>query len=1143
MAIDRRSELKAIRTFPALVTYLRHELDWPIENADFEELTFDYTPEELGIDRASAAKIQEIKRLRPLAPSQPWGIFFVRFEPKQLPVVALRRILSRVALKKRASVNSAERAAWAADDLLFISNFGEGNERRISFAHFSQDDSRVDLPILKVLGWDNQDTQLHLDHIVDTLHEHLAWPEDESDVVAWRTTWRAAFALRHREVVNTSKTLAVRLAELARAIRDRITTVLEIETDGGPVTRLMRAFQDALVHDLDADGFADMYAQTIAYGLLSARIADPEANTADHFAQHMRTSPFLKELLGTFLHVGGRQGDSAGATRIDFDELGVNEVVELLDDANMEAVVRDFGNKNPQEDPVIHFYELFLKEYDAKKRMQKGVFYTPRPVVSYIVRSVHEVLRQDFGLVDGLADTATWGEVVARKQGVELPHGIDPTDPFVSILDPATGTGTFLVEIIDVVYETLSNKWRATGSDHAEVLDLWNDYVAAHLLPRLHGYELLMAPYAIAHLKIGLKLHETGYRFEHEERARIYLTNALEPAQDFSDRFAFAIPALAHEAAAVTAVKEDQRFTVVIGNPPYAGISSNMTKDAQRMVDAYKMVDGHALNERKLWLQDDYVKFIRFAQTTLERTRTGVIGYITNHGYLDNPTFRGMRQSLIGTFEHLWLLDLHGNANKKEQSPDGSEDSNVFDIRQGAAILLGSASKANAAICHAELWGTRESKYRWLGAHSLAAGESMALQPDSPYYFLEPQNTGNRDEYRTAWKITEIMPAYCAGFVTARDHFVVAFEEGTLLGRIADLADENLSDADIRERYFAGRGSSKYPDGDTRGWKLPEVRARIQEDSKWRDRIVRCLYRPFDPRPIYWAEWMVDWPRPEMMRHMSEDHALAIATTRSVEVGEFDHVFCSRLRVGHHTVSLKEVNYMFPLWLEPDDAARQGMLALNTDRQPNFAPPFLRVLADSIGVAQDGRYGLPRDVEPEAILSYAYALLHSPGYRSRYAEFLKSDFPRVPLPGGRDVFDALATRGAELVSFHLTEAAALDDTPSRYRGPDKPQVGRVAWSDETVWLDARTKRDEDAGAQGTAAFDGVPQAVWEFRIGGYQVCHKWLKDRKGRALSNDDVAHYERIVASIAETIRLMQEVDDVIERHGGWPGAFAVGV
>ena len=569
MLTDHRERLAGIRRFDQLVAYLRDELGWPIDSDDFEELTFEYTPEELGIDSKNAAKIQEIKRLRPLVASQPWGIFFVKFEPKRLPVVALRRILSRVAVKKRASANSSERQTWAADDLLFVSNYGEGEERRISFAHFSRPREGHNLPTLKVLGWDNLDTPLHLDAVARELNDHLAWPDDEDDAHVWREQWRSAFKLHHLEVITTSKQLAERLAELARSIRDRVRTALSIETESGPLTRLQKALETALVSDLNETGFADMYAQTIAYGLLSARISDPERHTADDLAAHMQTNPFLKDLMETFLHVGGRRG-RVGGPGIDFDELGVSEVVELLDRAKMEAVILDFGDRNPQEDPVIHFYEHFLAAYDKKQKVGRGVFYTPRSAVSYIVRSVDRLLRIEFGLTDGLADTTTWGEIANGNKEVKLPDSTSPLQAFVQILDPATGTGTFLVEVIDVIYTTMVEKWNAEGHSEARIQELWNEYVPKHLLTRLHGYELLMAPYAIAHLKIGLKLYETGYRFDSDERARVYLTNALEPAGDKQLTLDI-LPALAHEAAAVNEVKQKQRFTVVIGNPPYLG--------------------------------------------------------------------------------------------------------------------------------------------------------------------------------------------------------------------------------------------------------------------------------------------------------------------------------------------------------------------------------------------------------------------------------------------------------------------------------------------------------------------------------------------------------------------------------------------
>ena len=592
MPTDHRAELAKIKRFDQLIAYLRDEMGWPIARDAFEDVDDLLRLHGRRARHRSARRRPRSRRSSACARSrrsQPWGIFFVKFEPKKLPVVALRRILSQVALKKRASANSAERAAWAADDLLFVSNYGEGDERQISFAHFSQAAGRP-------RPADPQGARLGQPRhrAAPRRRRREADPSTSPGPTTTATSRPGASAGAPPSRCATARSSPPRRtsrsawpswpAPSATASRPRSPS----RPSSGPLTKLMKAFQEALVHDLDADGFADMYAQTIAYGLLSARIADPHKKTADDFAAHMRTNPFLRELMETFLKVGGRRG-KAGGPGIDFDELGVSEVVELLDDANMEAVVRDFGDRNPQEDPVIHFYELFLKEYDAKKRMQRGVFYTPRPVVSYIVRSVDELLRTEFGLADGLADTTTWGEMAKRHKDLKIPEGVSPDQAFVQILDPATGTGTFLVEVIDLIHQTLVAKWKAQGHGEKKIEALWNEYVPKHLLPRLHGYELLMAPYAIAHLKIGLKLYETGYRFGSDERARIYLTNALEPAQ----RHLRAARVRSSGARARGAGgQRDQAEAAVHGrhrqSTVFASSSANMDRAIACLIDDYK---------------------------------------------------------------------------------------------------------------------------------------------------------------------------------------------------------------------------------------------------------------------------------------------------------------------------------------------------------------------------------------------------------------------------------------------------------------------------------------------------------------------------------------------------------------------------
>jgi Type ISP C-terminal specificity domain len=1138
MPIDHRTALAKIKRFDQLVAYLRDEMGWPIARDSFEDEDdwfFEFTAEELGIDPATSAKIEEIKRLRPLVPQQPWGIFFIKFEPKQLPVVALRRILSRVALKKRASANSAERTAWAADDLLFVSNYGEGDERQISFAHFSQSESKDDLPTLKVLGWNNLDTPLHLDDVAENLTHNLAWPTDDSDIEGWRKSWSAAFTLGHREVVTTSRDLSIRLAQLAAGIRDRINTALSIETESGPLTKLMNAFQEALVHDLDADGFADMYAQTIAYGLLSARIANPAGGTADQLPLSIPvTNPFLKELMETFLHVGGRRGGAGGAG-IDFDELGVSEVVDLLDHANMEAVVRDFGDRNPEEDPVIHFYELFLREYDPKKRMQRGVFYTPRPVVSYIVRSIDQLLRTKFGLEDGLADTTTWGEMADRHEELAIPAGVSREDHFVQVLDPATGTGTFLVEVIAVIHRTMTAKWKTQEHPNETTESLWNDYVATSLLPRLHGYELLMAPYAIAHVKLGLKLYETGYRFESHERARVYLTNALEPATDLTQQqLSGILPALAHEAMAVNEIKRKRRFTVVIGNPPYSNFGQlNRIPFILDLLGDYK----RGLNEKKLNLDDDFIKFFRFGHFLIEQAGAGVLGLITNNTYIDGITHRQMRRSLMDTFDFIHVLDLHGSSSKKEVSPDGSEDVNVFDIQQGVGIGLFVAPCSNGShqVAHRDLWGARERKYGELIGANVAAEHWTELRPEEPYYFFEPKDFSRTDEYSRWPSLIEVFRVNGPGVKTERDGVSIHWDRDALGDAVT--AFKSLPETELRELFGLG--------DDSRDWKVEAAKADvIANDAP--SRYTRILYRPFDVRHIWYSgqtRGFVGTPGYPVMRNMLDDGALGLLGMRQYEydVPDYCYVFVSRFLIDNRVfVSNRGIANIFPLYTYAGDTQGQGSF-VSHEPELNFRAEFLRAMAAMLDLPQSEITGIPEGLTAEAIFYYIYGLLHSLAYRLRYAEFLRIEFPRLPLASNLELMTGIARLGSDLASLHLMESPTLDLPLAMYEGPEAPEVTRIAWADETVWIDAPVARRGQPAASGTIGFCGVREEVWNFQIGGYQVCHKWLKDRKGRRLSGDDIAHYLKIVVAITETIRLMAEIDDVIEEHGGWPDAFVM--
>lgn len=1124
------ARLQSLKTLPQLTAYLRDELDWPIEAGDAEDITFDYTPSELGLDEKAAVRIKEIKQLRPLTGNQPWGIFFVNFEKKRLPVVVMRLILRALVLKKRASASNAERQAWQPHDLLFISAYGEETDRAITFAHFVENPGN-NLAELRVLGWDDDDTPLKMEYVAKMLHEKLRWDDKlAAHPDAWRQQWSDAFLIRHRFVITKSEELAAALAALARRIRSRVGTVLRSEDGFGQMRKLQDAFRAGLIHDLDDAGFADMFAQTVTYGLfsLACRRTIPGEGTA--FAKddlpHYFTSPFLKEMLGVFLGLKSRKG------AIDFDELGVSDVTDLLTspDTHMEVVLADFNNKTRGEDPVIHFYEHFLSAYNKQLKIQRGVFYTPQPVVSYIVRSVHELLQTEFGLADGLADTTTWGAMLKKHPGLKLPpltdepgekRTISADEPFVQILDPATGTATFLVEVIDVIHRSLAAKWKQQHLTGAQQRAAWNDYVPQHLLPRLHAFELMMAPYAIAHMKIGLKLAETGYRFGTEERARIYLTNALEPWVKQLPLIGF--DALAHEAAAVNEIKRHKRFTVVIGNPPYSNFGQlNKNPFILGLLEDYK----HGLDEKKLNLDDDYIKFLRLAHWLVATTRVGVVGMITNNSFLDGLSHRRMREMLRESFDRLAALDLGGSVMRGEVS---AGDENVFDIQQGVAIGIFRTScttGARGSVEAGRLVGSRETKYKALVAKAVSLSPIVSAPP---YHFFVAKKHDQDDPYLAFPSYKEMFEVFGPGIKAERDAVAIHSDRAAIEAVVHDF--QRLSVSEIRTKY----GLHK----DSRDWTVPKAKADTSANAKTAV-FTRLQYRPFDYQWTWYSgksRGFIGTPGSRVARQMLSRKNLGLITNRQIVSEEFSHVFVSNVPISHGTFYLgnKGQDYLAPLYLSGSDDESQGGLEFADSARLNFTDAFLERVSSALRLKRP-KGSLPAGLTPEDIFNYAYAVFHSPGYRSRYAEFLKIDFPRLPLTGNLELFRALARLGGELTALHLLESPKLAQPITEFIGRSQ-EVTKVGYSDETVWINASGTRGNTTA--GTSGFRGVPEAVWNFHIGGYQVCQKWLKDRKGRTLTKDDLAHYQKVVVSLAETIRLMAEIDEVIATHGGWPGAF----
>lgn len=941
-----------------------------------------------------------------------------------------------------------------------------------------------------------------------------------------------AFLNAQTKTIATPKDLAARMAGIAKVIRDAIERAFEVEDQTGTLHGEYESFRATILNEITPEQFADMYAQTVCYGMFSARVNVPDNKAASFSREHAAydlpaTNPFLREV---FDYIAGTKLDPSIVWAVDL-------LADILRRCDMGEILSEFGKAIRQEDPVVHFYETFLAAYDPALREKRGVYYTPEPVVSYIVRSIDSILKQDFACPEGLADHSMVAVEApdARHRSGTVRREVHR----VQILDPATGTGTFLYETIRLIHESFAANRGAWAGE--------NGYVARHLLPRLFGFELMMAPYAVAHMKLGWLLKDTHYDFAAAERLRVYLTNTLEEAEVVAGPLLALGNQIAREANAASNVKTDCPIMVVLGNPPYSGLSANMNQWTDDLLKkklpgpngapSFYTCDGKPLGEKKLWLQDDYVKFIRFAQYRIERTGYGVLGFITNHSYLDNPTFRGMRQSLMHTFDDIYILDLHGNAKKKETAPDGSKDDNVFDIMQGVAIGLfikrkSGVPKKPAKVSHAEVWGTRELKYEWLFDHDAQTHKWKRLKPNSPHYFFVPRNESGRGEYEQWPSITGVFPNNVTGIVTARDDFVIDFADKPLLQRIAELRDPEQSDAEIRAEYFEGKGSAKYRPGDSRGWKLPAARKAVQRDADWRKRCVDILYRPFDKRRIYYVPWMVDWPRTDLMPSILAGKNLVLSIGRAGQV-----IGADVWDIVHCTDAITEFNFfrrggntLFPLYLYPNGnelIQASPWPPGKGGRRTNLSPEFVAEFGEKSGLAfvPDGVGDLKKTFGPEDVFRYAYAVFHSPTYRSRYAEFLKIDFPRIPLTSDRKLFARLCAFGAELVGLHLLEQVpapkatypqtgdSVVDKP-HYKPPTDEANGRVYVNSQQY-------------------FDSVPPEVWDFHIGGYQVCQKWLKDRKGRTLGYDEIQTYRSITESLRQTIRLMGEIDAEIP---AWP-------
>jgi predicted helicase len=900
----------------------------------------------------------------------------------------------------------------------------------------------------------------------------------------------------------TAKALATELAKRTKFLKDEIVSE-ELKSGTRSIHGFYDAFKEFLIAGISEDEFADLYSQTITYGLFAARLrADDDFNRKLAYSYIPKSIGILRDI---FKYISLEDIPKQM-------EIIIDDIVEVLAVSDAKKILDQYYHEGKGSDPVLHFYETFLSVYDPATREKRGVYYTPEPVVSFIVRSLHQILKDEFNISDGLASEN------------------------VTLLDPAGGTLGFLAKAIETAVKEYEGKYGTGGV---------KSFIKDQILKNYYSFELMMAPYAIGHMKISFLLEELGYRMKDDERIKYYLTNTLEMKELEESRFPgmLSLSTENHEAGKV---KKQVPILVILGNPPYSGISSNKSEEEVKkfkgndyvseyeiveieedgykkykavgklkkavkntiikqktwigeQIENYKIIDGKWFGERKHWLNNDYVKFIRFAQWKIDQAGEGVLGFITDNSYLDNITFRGMRQSLMNSFDEIYILDLHGNSIRQEKALDGGKDENVFDIMQGVSIAFFIKHKngKTKSIRHNEIFGLREYKYDWLNKHSIQSIKWNKLEPISPYYFFIPRDENYSEGYNNFVSIQKIFPVNVTGIVTARDGFVIDTEKEALKRRIEEFRSLLIDDDSIKDRYKLK---------DTRGWKLKAARKELAKDENWSIYFSKILYRPFDIRNIYYTDKMIDWGRQEVMRHMLEEN-ISLCFMRQVSTSEsYSQVLVSEQMVDNRTFfSSRGIIQQAPLYLY-SDTDKKDLFSEHesSERRPNIKPELFEEL----------KKNYTRKVSAEEIFYYIYAILYSNVYRTKYSEFLKIDFPRIPFTNNYKLFIQFGKLGKQLADLHLLKSKDLDKTISKFPKAGDNKVQKLKYENEKMWINDKQ------------FFDGINIEIWQYQIGGYQVCEKWLKDRKERTLSSEEIKTYCKIITSISKTIELQSEID-----------------
>jgi predicted helicase len=848
------------------------------------------------------------------------------------------------------------------------------------------------------------------------------------------------------EMIVSSKKLSSILAERTKKFRDYLKDLLENEEKNEYKDRLgglKKVLEDTLIENLSQDDFIDAYAQTITYGLFLAEINSKEKiSEEDAYRYIPKSMGILRELFKT----------------TDIEDIPdsidwiLEEIIDVLNRINRKKLKNDlsFSQIYDYEDPYVYFYENFLRDYNKHISIKRGVFYTPIPVVNFIVKSINNLIKENFSS-DGLKSED------------------------IKVLDFATGTGTFLLQALDIVLENTDEGMKGT-------------LIHERLIKNYYGFEYLMAPYTIAHLKLSQYLEELGYPLNDEERFKIYLTDTLDRSEHKGlDYFT----KLTNEGREANTIKTKEDILVMMGNPPYNSKSKNNKEWILKLIETYKK----GLNEKNIQpLNNDYIKFIRYAHWKIEQNGKGIIGIITSNSYLDGLVHRVMRKELLKTFDKLYILNLHGNKRKKEP------DENVFDIQEGVSIVL--FLKLSESLDEKEVYYystlqntliTREIKYGVLLANDVTSLDWIKLKPSEPDYWFTPKDMSLEEEYHKGFKLTEIFKLYKSGIQSGRDNLFIDYNKAKLKERIETLLS-NSYEQDFVDKYDI-KNSGGYP-----------LLNRINKSTFNSKNILPLLYRPFDNRYLYYDEKLVRRNSFEIMENFFNKNIGLVSVRQFVEDKIFNHIFVSdKITDIRITTSNRGTGYIFPLF-----SYKCGSEIPIT----NFTMKFTKFLTKT--------YSKP-PIPPIVVFSYIYAILHSSNYRERYNEFLKTDFPIIPFTKDIKRFKLLAKLGRVLINAHLLNQDYSDSELAIFPIAGDNLVNKIEYDEHTFRLYVNKEQ----------YFENVPEEVWDMEICGYQVIKKWLQYRKkdGIKLSFKDITHLQKVVRALNETISVKDHINQVFTK------------